>query len=155
MILLNCVKRYQNYLYASIFALEMKAVITILCFIGFLLIRSGNSHAVLNESDRPVISFMYQHNETNLKDKLASPSSHIDPLVAGSLHDENPVIEEFNSENFQLTKDLHTASDFVALLFCAVVLFIFVFRFAKKIPFCNFIAYLHPQRYILQQTWRI
>lgn len=133
----------------------MKAVITILCFIVFLLIRSGNSHAVLNESDRPVVSFMYQHNEANLKEKIASLSSHIDPLIAGNVHDENPVFEEFNSENFQLTKDLHAAADFVALLFCAVVLFIFVFRFAKKIPFCNFIAYLHPQRYILQQNWRI
>ncbi|WP_104381976.1 hypothetical protein [Sphingobacterium sp. HMA12] len=133
----------------------MKAVITILCFIAFLLIRSGNSHAVLNESDRPAISFMYQHNEANLKDKITSLTSHIDPLIAGCVHDENPVIEEFNSENFQLTRDLHTASDFVALLLCAVVLFIFVFRFAKKIPFCNFVAYLYLQRYVLQQNWRI
>lgn len=133
----------------------MKAVIIILCFIVFLLIRSGNSHAVLNESDRPAISFMYQHNEANLKDKITSLTSRIDPLIAGSVHDENPVIEEFNSENFQLTKDLQTASDFVALLLCAVVFFIFVFRFAKKIPFCNFVAYLYPQRYIFQQNWRI
>lgn len=133
----------------------MKAVITILCFIGFLLIRSGNSHAVLNESDRPTVSFMYQPNDANLKDRINSLSVHIDPLIAGNVHDENPVIEEFDSENFQLTKNLEAASNFVALLFCAVVLFIFVFRFAKKIPFCNFVAYLHPQRYILQQNWRI
>ncbi|ULT24755.1 hypothetical protein KUH03_38600 [Sphingobacterium sp. E70] len=94
---------------------------------------------MLNESDRPTVSFMYQHNNANLKDRINTLSVHIDPLIAGNLHDENPVIEEFNSENFQLTKDLEAASNLVALLFCAVVLFIFVFRFAKRflLQFCR------------------
>ena len=133
----------------------MKAVITILFFLCFLFIRSSNSHAVLIESDRPTVSFMYQHNFADIHQRMNVLIDHIDPLVYGSIHNDNPVIEEFDAENFQLTKDLHLTSQFVALLLFAIVLFIFVFRFAKKIAFCNFIAYLFPQRYVLQQNWRI
>ncbi|WP_294187994.1 hypothetical protein [uncultured Sphingobacterium sp.] len=133
----------------------MKAVITIFFFLCFLIIRSSNSHVVFIESDRPTVSFMYQHNPVDLKQYIDAPAAHIDPLFYGSVHEENPVIAEFDYENFQLTKDLHATSQLIALLLFAIVLFIFVFRFAKKIPFCNFIAYLFPQRYVLQQNWRI
>ncbi|MDR6736742.1 MULTISPECIES: hypothetical protein [unclassified Sphingobacterium] len=133
----------------------MKTVITIFFFLCFLVIRSSNSHAVLIESDRPAVSFMHQHNHADLQQYIDASADHIDPLVYGSIHDDNPVIAEFDYENFQLTKDLHATSQLVSLLLFAIVLFIFVFRFAKKIPFCNFIAYLFPQRYVLQQNWRI
>lgn len=133
----------------------MKVVVTILCFIAFLLIRSSNNHAVRNESDRPVISAMYHQNDSNHKDRVSSLTSHIDPLRVGNPQSENPVMEEFDSENFKLTEYLLLASDFAILLFFAAVLFIFVLRFAKKIPFCDFVACLHPQRYIFQQNWRI
>ncbi|MGJ1224302.1 hypothetical protein ACR78H_02150 [Sphingobacterium siyangense] len=133
----------------------MKAVITILLFLCFLFIRSSNSHAVLIESDRPAVSFMYQHNHADVQKYIDAYVDHIDPLFYGNIHSDNPVIEEFDAENFQLTKDLQVTSQFVALLLFAIVLFVFVFRFAKKIPFCNFIAYLFPQRYVLQQNWRI
>ncbi|WP_293957540.1 MULTISPECIES: hypothetical protein [unclassified Sphingobacterium] len=133
----------------------MKAVITIFFFLCFLIIRSSNSHAVLIESDRPTVSFMYQHNHVDLQQYIDASAEHIDPLFYGSVHDDTPVIAEFDYENFQLTKDLHATSQLIALLLFAIVLFIFVLRFAKKIPFCNFIAYLFPQRYVLQQNWRI
>ncbi|WP_282636739.1 hypothetical protein [Sphingobacterium thalpophilum] len=132
----------------------MKAVIAIICFISFLLIRSGNSHVVRNDSDRPAISFMYQHGDDQHKDKIAS-AVYLDSRTEGNLPTENPLIEDFDSENFQLTRNLQMASDFVTLVFFAVVLFIFVFRYAKKIPFCNFSAYLHPHLYLLQRNWRI
>jgi len=133
----------------------MKAVITIFFFLCFLFIRSSNSHAVLIQSDRPAVSFMYQYNHADAQKRVDASVDHIDPLVDGSIHSDNPVIEELDSENFQLTRDLQVVSQFVALLLFAIVLFIFVFRFAKKIPFCNFVAYLFPQRYVLQQNWRI
>lgn len=133
----------------------MKAVITIFFFLCFIFIRSSNSHAVLIQSDRPTVSFMYQYNHTDAQKRIEAATDHIDPLVDGCVHSDNPMIEELDSENFQFTKDLHVVSQFVALLLFAIVLFIFVFRFAKKIPFCNFIAYLFPQRYVLQQNWRI
>lgn len=110
---------------------------------------------MLIESDRPAVSFMYQYNHVDAQKRIDASVDHIDPLVYGNIHSDNPVIEELDSENFQLTKDLQVVSQFVALLLFAIVLFIFVFRFAKKIPFCNFIAYLFPQRYVLQQNWRI
>ena len=49
---------------------QMKVVSTMVCFICFLLIRSGNSHIVLNESDRPAVSLMYLYNDASLKEKV-------------------------------------------------------------------------------------
>lgn len=40
------------------------------CFICFLLLRSGNSHIVLNESDRPTVSLRHQYNDASLKEKV-------------------------------------------------------------------------------------
>ena len=85
---------------------------------------------MLIQSDRPTVSFMYQHSHADVQQYFEASVDHIDPLFYGNIHSDNPVIEEFDAGNFQLTKDLQVTSQFVALLLFAIVLFVFVFRFA-------------------------
>lgn len=105
----------------------MKTIVTFVLFFFFLLIRSGNSHEVINYSDRPSISFMehftgsadqaQQHEFQKLKYTQTNSNG-----LGG--HPEHILLEQ-ESEDFQLWKDYHLQMAFYSCLiaFCFFVFF--------------------------------
>lgn len=96
----------------------MKAIITFVLFFLFLLIRSGNSHEVINHSDRPAISFMENHvlniSTQSKHDSQQSIFSQANSNGTGS--HSNHILLEQESEDFQLWKDYHLQMAFYACL---------------------------------------
>ncbi|SEG61941.1 hypothetical protein SAMN05421877_1115 [Sphingobacterium lactis] len=102
-------------------------------FFAFLLIRSGNSHEVINSSTRPAISFMENHLHHDLKldqrqDQqilVSSASSH------GAHGGDHVIISEQEAEDFQLWKDYHLSMAFYA---CLIAFTFLVFGTQRWVP---------------------
>ena len=129
----------------------MRTIITLTLFFMFLLIRSGNSHEVVNHSDRPAISFMENHSSISQNVKSNDfqfpkfTKAHSNGI--GS-HGEQIFLSQ-DSEDFQLWKDYHLQMAFYACL----IAFTFLLYFSKKAgrAWSEIIPDLHPNPIIISQ----
>ena len=121
---------------APIFGLEMKAMITFILFFFFLLIRSGNSHEVINYSDRPAISFMEgPGSQVNLHQDINLSSFQFAPLKHGGFHSgTGQDLYESESEDFQAWHDYQLQMLFYASLICFSFLLFRVGHKAEPLP---------------------
>ena len=108
----------------------MKTIVTFVLFFFFLLIRSGNSHEVINHSDRPAISFM-----ENLAGSISPAQQHEFQKLKYTQTNSNGlgghaehILLEQESEDFQLWKDYHLQMAFYSCL----IAFSFLLFFPKK-----------------------
>ncbi|VTQ01504.1 hypothetical protein [Sphingobacterium daejeonense] len=86
----------------------------------FLLIRSGNSHEVVNHSDRPAISFMENHSSISQNVKSNDfqfpkfTKAHSNGIGG---HGEQIIVSQ-DSEDFQLWKDYHLPDGILRMSDC-------------------------------------
>ena len=104
----------------------MITIVTFVLFFFFLLIRSGNSHEVINYSDRPTISFM--EHQMGLLEKQSHPTQKLvftQTNASGLAGHAEHILLEQESEDFQLWKDYHLQMAFYSCLiaFCFFVFF--------------------------------
>ena len=104
----------------------MRTILTLILFFTFLLIRSGNSHEVVNHSDRPAISFMENHSVISKIDKpndfQFAVFSKSNSNGVGGLGEQ--IILSQDSEDFQLWKDYHLQMAFYSCLIAFTFLLI-------------------------------
>lgn len=119
------------------------------------MIRSGNSHEVINYSDRPTISFM--EHQMGLLEKQSQPTQKLvfTQTNANGLagHAEHILLEQ-ESEDFQLWKDYHLQMAFFSCLIAFTFLLFFPNRSQKITP--DFILDNNPNPiFISLRTLRI
>lgn len=109
----------------------MRAIITLILFFFFLLIRSGNSHEVMSDSYRPAISFMQHHDAQDLKVKSQTSTQQQLSSSKSNTHqgaDEHHVLGDENEDSYSLT-DLQLQMAMFASLVCFTFI---VFQFGRK-----------------------
>ena len=96
----------------------MRTIITLTLFFMFLLVRSGNSHEVVNHTDRPTISFMENHSVISDNDK--SNDFHSVKFSRANSNGmgghEDQIVMAQDSEDFQLWKDYQLQMAFYSCL---------------------------------------
>lgn len=110
----------------------MKQLITIILFLGFLLIRSGNSHELINYSDRPTISFMDQQNHIHHTNQIhfSSEYHYTQQHGSGSTNNNDQVVMDHDMEDFQMWKDYHLQM----ALFAGIICFYFLRLLPDSLP---------------------
>gem|GEM_PF-673215 len=86
-------------------ASDMRAIVTLILFFFFLLIRSGNSHEIISDSYRPAISFMQHHDLQGLKAKSHTSTQHHLSSSKSNSHqgsDEHHVLGDENEDKQSL-----------------------------------------------------
>ncbi|OYD42938.1 hypothetical protein CHU00_16625 [Sphingobacterium cellulitidis] len=133
----------------------MKAIITFVLFFFFLMIRSGNSHEVINYSDRPTISFM--EHQMGLLEKQSHPTQKLvltQTNASGLVGHAEQILLEQESEDFQLWKDYQLQMAFFSCLIAFTFLLFFPNRSQNKTP--DFIIDNNPNPiFISLRTLRI
>ncbi len=108
----------------------MKSITIFLLFFFFLIIRSGNSHEVINYSDRPAISFMESHSVNDFKAKPTHDQDQTFSKSSSTGINGDYVIFEQESEDFQLWKDYHLQMVFYS---CLIAFTFYVFSLSTSV----------------------